>query len=144
MQIVAEPRERKIRPATEMAAIASLPFLVAAALRDRAVTLATLERGAREDPELLDLAARVACTADRELGAGFDGGFSVTLRNGRSIGSRAVSPPSDPERLAAKFRANAALAAGDSDAEALERAILSSGLPDFGTLYKLAGKRRSD
>lgn len=142
IEIVAEPRERKIRPATEMAAISSLPFLVAAALRDRRVTLATLERGAREDPELLDLAARVTCTADPELGAGFDGAFSLALRSGRSIERPAASPPPDRDRLTAKFRANAALAVGDGDAEALERAIMSSGLPDFGALYRLAGKRR--
>ena len=140
--IVAEPRDSKIRPATEMAAIASLPFLVAAALRDRRVTLATLEHEAREDPELLDLAARVTCIADPELGAGFDGMFSLMLRDGRSIERPAVSPPPDRDRLAAKFRANAALALDDGEAEALERAIMTSGLPDLGALYRLAGKRR--
>ncbi len=142
VQVVAEPRERKIRPATEMAAISSLPFLVAAALRDRRVTLATLERTAREDPELLDLAARITHSADPALGDGFDGVFSVTFRNGRSIEHRAVSPPPDRDKLAAKFRANAALAAGNDDIDALERAIMGSALPDFGALYKLAGKRR--
>ena len=142
VQIVAEPRDRKIRPATEMAAISSLPFLVAAALRDRGVALATLEREVREDPELLDLADRVTHSADPALGDGFDGVFFLTLRNGRTIERPAVSPLADRTRLAAKFRTNAALAADGDDVDALERTIMTSGLPDFATLYRLVGKRR--
>ena len=135
-QIVAVPREIKIRPASEMDAIASLPYLLAVALRDRRVTLDALDREMREQPPLLDLAARIVHAEDPALGKGFDGVLRLDLGDGRHIERSVSSTPPDRGRLVAKFRDNARRAITERQAAALERAVLSGSVPEFGKILK--------
>ena len=133
---MAVPRAAKIRPASEMDAIASLPYLLAVALRDRRVTLDALDREMREESKLLDLAARVVHVEDPALGKGFDGVLRLDLGDGRRIERAVFSTPPDRDRLIAKFRDNARRAATGQQADALERAVLSGSIPEFGEILK--------
>jgi 2-methylcitrate dehydratase PrpD len=104
--IVAEPRASKIAPRNDLEAIASLPFMVAAALIEGRVDLKTLEPPTIENPAIHALAARVVCAADPALGSGFDGRMDVTFHHGdplsRTVG---IAPPSEA-RIISKFNAN--------------------------------------
>lgn len=135
-QIVAVPREIKIRPASEMDAIASLPYLLAVALRDRRVTLDALDRKTHEESTLLDLAARIVHAEDPALGKGFDGALRLDLDDGRRIERSVSSTPPNRERVVAKFRDNARRAITEGQAEALERAVLNGSIPEFGEILK--------
>lgn len=106
LPIVAVPRASKITPRNDLEAIASLPFMVAAALCDGRVDISTLRPEAIGRANILSLAARIECEGDDALSSGFDGRMSAELHDGREI-SRAValSEPSE-EQIVAKFRAN--------------------------------------
>ncbi len=134
-QIVCEPRAGKVRPDSEMAAIASLPYLLAVALAEGAVTLDALDAPSRTDPAILDLAARLAHEEDPALGRGFDGVLVLECGDGRRFERPASSAPPDPGKVLAKFRANARRGASGLDIDALERAAVAGPLPDFGRLF---------
>jgi 2-methylcitrate dehydratase PrpD len=136
-QIVSVPRDAKIRPDSEMAAIASLPYLLAVALSDREVTLDALDARMRARPDLLDLAARLTHTEDPALGDGFDGVLRVSLKNGRDIEQAVTSAPPDARKLVAKFRSNAGRATTPETVDGLEHAILDGPLPDFKTIRRI-------
>lgn len=133
--IVCEPRPPRIVPASEMDAIASLPFQVAGALADGAVTLTILDAETRARADLHDLAGRITHRSDPSLGHGFDGSLELVTRDGRRLMAPATSAPPDPARIVDKFRANAALP--PKLAAALEQAVLGGPLPDFGRLSGL-------
>lgn len=108
MPIVGEPRDSKIAPRNDLEAIASLPFMVAAALIDGRIDLATLDPATIRRPDIRALASRVDCEADASLGSGFDGRVEVMHHDGQPL-SRAVGiAPVSEERIIAKFRANTA------------------------------------
>ncbi|MXW93442.1 MAG: MmgE/PrpD family protein [Rhodospirillaceae bacterium] len=136
-QIVCAPRPAKIRPDNEMAAIASLPYLLAVALAEGAVTLDALDAPSRTDPAILDLAARLTHEEDPALGRGFDGVLILDCADGRRFERPASSAPPDAGKVLAKFRANARRASAPPDIEALERAAIGSPLPDFRRLFAL-------
>jgi 2-methylcitrate dehydratase PrpD len=138
MPIVAEPRAPKIAPQNDLDAIASQPFMVAAALRDGAVNLTTLEPETLRRADILEVAARVACVADAALGAGFDGRMEIVMADGtRAIYPVAASPRSEA-RIIEKFRANLRRAPPGA-AAALERALLEE-TPDARTVAQLAAR----
>jgi len=145
LPIVAVPRPAKIAPRNDLEAIASLPFMVAAALRDGRVDLATLRPQTIGRADILALAARVDCVGDDRLGTAFDGQIDAELRDGRRV-SRAVmlSEPRE-DQIVAKFRVNSARSAPDATA-ALERAVLNDA-PRGRELARLAlvalGERRN-
>ena len=105
MLIVGEPRGTKIAPRNDLEAIASLPFMVAAALLDGRVDLATLAPKTIWSIEIRALASRIDCEADPSLGTGFDGRMEIVHRDGQTL-TRAVglirrtrrksSPSSEP------------------------------------------------
>ena len=138
-QIVSEPRAGKIRPDSEMAAIASLPYLLAVALAEGAVTLDALEAATRTAPAILDLAARLTHEEDPALGRGFDGVLILACGDGRRLERPVSSAPPEAGKVLAKFRANARRAAAAPDTDALERAAVGGPLPDFGRLFGLVG-----
>ena len=105
--IVCEPRARKIAPANDMEAIASLPYQLAAALVDGRVDLDTLSPRRLARVPVQALAARVTHVVDPALGHGFDGTLEIALADGTVHRARAASAPPDPARVIAKFRANA-------------------------------------
>ena len=138
-QIVCEPRADKLRPDNEMAAIASLPYLLAVALTDGAATLDALDAASRNDPAILDLARRLTHKDDPALGQGFDGVLILDLGDGSRLERPVSSAPPDPDKVLGKFRANAGRAADAELPQALERAVLGDPLPDFARLFALFG-----
>ena len=138
-QIVCEPRAAKLRPDSEMAAIASLPYLLAVALAKGAVTLDALDAASRHDPAILDLAARLTHAEDPALGRGFDGVLVLDLSDGGRRERPVSSAPPDAGKVLAKFRANAGRSTPGLDIGALERAAIAGPLPDFARLFALFG-----
>jgi 2-methylcitrate dehydratase PrpD len=104
--IVAEPRPIKIAPRNDLDAIASLPFMVAAALIEGRVDLKTLNQATIERSDIRNLAARIVCVADPALGSGFDGHMDITFRSGGPASRPVGLKPPDEARIVAKFRAN--------------------------------------
>ena len=84
MPIVGEPRDTKIAPRNDLEAIASLPFMLAAALVEGRVDLATLAPTTIHNTEIRALAYRVACEADPSLGTGFDGRMEIIRSDGQT------------------------------------------------------------
>lgn len=138
-QIVCEPRAAKLRPDSEMAAIASLPYLLAVALSEGAATLDALDARSRSDPAVLDLAARLTHEQDPALGQGFDGVLILECTDGRRFERPVSSAPPDAGKVLAKFRANARRARPGADIGALERGAIGGPLPDFASLFALFG-----
>ena len=138
-QIVCEPRAGKLRPDSEMAAIASLPYLLAVALAEGAVTLDALDAATRTDPGILELAGRLTHEEDPALGQGFDGVLTLECGDGRRFERPVSSAPPDSGKVVEKFRANAGRAPVAPDIEALERAAIGGPLPDFRRLFSLFG-----
>ena len=136
-QIVCEPRAAKLRPDSEMAAIASLPYLLAVALTEGAVTLDALDAASRRNPAVLDLAARLTHEEDPALGQGFDGVLILDLSDGGRRERPVSSAPPDAGKVRNKFRANARRAPAAPDIGALERAVIGGPLPDFARLFAL-------
>jgi 2-methylcitrate dehydratase PrpD len=124
LPIVAIPREAKIAPRNDLEAIASLPFMVAAALCDGRLDLATLRQETYDRTEILALATRVECTGDSTLGAGFDGRINIDTRGGRRISRKVMLSDSSDEQIVEKFRVNAALLPHDARSR-LEDALMS-------------------
>lgn len=108
MPIVGEPRDTKVAPRNDLEAIASLPFMVAAALIDGRVDLATLRPEAIRRPDIRALASRIDCKADTSLGAGFDGRMDVACNDGRHLLHAVGLVPPTEQRIIAKFHANTA------------------------------------
>ena len=134
--IVCEPRASKVAPATELDAIASLSFQIAAALIDRRVGLATLAERSRTRADVRALAARVEYRADAALGRAFDGRIAIALRSGRRLEARTTSAPPDAARLRMKFLSNAA-GLGQREAAAVADALLAPGSYALGTVIAL-------
>jgi len=134
--IVAEPRAAKIAPRNDLEAIASLPFMVAAAWIEGRVDLKTLDQTTIDTPEIRAMAARVVCAADPALGSGFDGRMDVTFHHGdplsRTVG---IAPPGEA-RIIAKFNANTEGRLRPA-CDALLHA-LTDGTPRTGELMRLA------
>jgi len=134
--IVCEPREPRLAPATELQAIASLPFLVAAALVDGEVTLDTIAAANLNNTEVLALTRRVVHVADPALGSGFDGRLTIHATDGRAFEVPAVSAAADGGKVRAKFRRNAARACDPSHIAAIE-AVIDEEAFGVGALMKL-------
>ena len=128
--IVCEPRAARTAPATELDAIASLPYMVAHALVEGEVGLSALAQNARERADLRDLAARVLHEPDASLGQGFDARLSIRNRAGRAVTATAHAAEIDADRLAAKFAANAAPLLGRLRAEEAAERLRAMRAPD--------------
>lgn len=140
--IVCTPRAPKLRPASDMDAIASLPYQIAVGLADGRVELDALGQACRARGDVLDLAARIEHVADESLGHGFDGSIAIALKSGDLLHSAAVSAPPDGARLLAKFRANARRAVDEETSAEFEDAIVGEALPRFDELASMLVKNR--
>jgi 2-methylcitrate dehydratase PrpD len=99
--IVCEPVAEKIRPATTLQAIASLPFCVAAALTNGELGIAALESESRERADICGLAERIEYrVADLP---GFMGELALEMDNGGVHIKSGTSPEATANRLKAKF-----------------------------------------
>ena len=72
--------------------------------------------------------------ADETLGAGFDGRMEITLRDGRVLAAPAASLATDPAKIIAKFRANAAAALDDEGIDAANSLLRGSDGIDVAAL----------
>jgi 2-methylcitrate dehydratase PrpD len=135
--IVCEPRAAKLAPATELDAIASLPYMVALALLEGGVTLAALAPESRARADVLALARRVACPEDAALGRGFDARVEIRTRAGIVHAQAADAAALDPARLVAKFAANAEARLGRLRAQAAAEALAAMAAPDPGRIAAL-------
>jgi 2-methylcitrate dehydratase PrpD len=136
LPIVAVPRQAKIAPRNDLEAIASLPFMVAAALCDGRLDVATLCQETYDRTEILALARRIDCTGDDTLGAGFDGRINIEMRDGRRISREVMVSNSSDAQIVEKFRANTALLPPDARSS-LEDALMSDA-PRGQSLVQLA------
>jgi 2-methylcitrate dehydratase PrpD len=132
LPIIAEPAERKQKPANDYDAKFSAQFITAACLLRGRFGLAELEADALADPGILALAAKVDCVADTD--SAFpefnSGGVTVTTKDGAThrehirvnlgMGDRAMSAAD----ITAKFRASASLAFNAAQVDQLERVVL--------------------
>ena len=127
LPIVGVPRATKIAPRNDLEAIGSLPFMVAAALCDGRVDLATLHPETIARADILSLSALIVCEGDDTLGSGFDGRMNIKLRDGRRISRAVALSSSSEERIVTKFRANTAYLPPDACSN-LESAVLNDAL----------------
>jgi hypothetical protein len=134
--IVCVPREPKLAPRNDLEAIASLPFMVAAALRDGAVNLDTLREAALRRDDVRQLAARIECDMDETLGAGFDGAIRIIRSDGETAEPVGLAPV-DSERIRRKFQSNAAHLYAPAAADALATALIE-GNPGARDIMRLA------
>lgn len=126
--MVCEPRERKAAPPTIYDALFSVPFVTAARLLGRTLDLAMFYDEPLDDPQTLDLAAKVTCESDpnTDFPWHFPGTVSVTLRSGRTItrdvaDSRGTKEhPLSRTDILAKFHS---VAARTADTETRERLV---------------------
>ena len=130
--IVLEPVADKVAPRTDYDGKFSLQFSTAAMLLSGRVDVRTFAESTLRDPAVLDLARKVSYVV-REYEtwpAAFPGGVRIVLRGGRTLEAdqpNQLGGPENPmstDQIVAKFRANAELALGDADVEALETALL--------------------
>lgn len=84
---IGEPLAAKQRPTNSAAAQFSLPYLVAAGLCRRQLTLAELEPAALNDPAIVAMAARVRCEGDPNTAFPkvYPGALSIRLKNGHTL-----------------------------------------------------------
>ena len=130
--IVLEPVADKVAPRTDYDGKFSLQFSTAAMLLSGRVDVRTFAESTLRDQAVLDLARKVSYVV-REYEtwpAAFPGGVRIVLRGGRTLEAdqpNQLGGPENPmstDQIVAKFRANAELALGDADVEALETALL--------------------
>ncbi len=112
---VGQPRERRIKPPTIYDALFSVPYVVALALLQGRVDLASFYDQPLDDPKVLALAERIFCPddPDSDYPAHFPGEVRITLRDGRQLRRREATSRGTPERrlsaaeIEHKFHANA-------------------------------------
>lgn len=135
--VVCTPREAKLAPATEVDALASLPYMVAHAIAERRVTLEALNTKARERADIKALATRVVHEPDASLGRGFDARIEISTRTGAAYAAAASAAPLDADRLRAKFIANTEPCLGaQRAAEAADR-LAAMAAPDATSINRL-------
>lgn len=124
VSLVCEPLAGKRNPITEMDVMASLPFLVGAALVDGAVTLDHLHEVQRGRPDLLTAAARVSYATQTTPGASSAGSIEIHLFNGDVHSCKVGEIGLDAERLASKFRDLAAIKRSQHSVEAFAQVAM--------------------
>ncbi|HEY4252702.1 MAG TPA: MmgE/PrpD family protein [Roseomonas sp.] len=129
-----------------MAARVSVPYCIAVAAVDRALTQAQFAPARINDPLVRQVLARTETIADAALDklypANFPARVTITLNDGQSFTETVMLPKGDPgaplsdDELDAKFRANCAGRLDVAATERLRAAILR--LPDTGSVAGLA------
>ena len=133
VQAVCEPLDLRRRPADSYAAQFSIPYVVAASLVCGTFGLAELDPAAIGDPVILDLAAIVDYEVDEAstYPVHRTGEVRIELKDGTKVSHRETINRGAPDRplsladIAAKFRANAALAVSSDHADRIANAVLA-------------------
>ncbi len=149
LPIVAEPAEKKQVPHTDYDAKFSTQFVVATCLLRGRFGLAELDEACLADPEILALAAKVRCIADRDANfpAFFSGRVTITMTDGRQHamhipvnlgnGERAL----DEHAIAEKFRGTAGLWVSADRVDALLEVLLSPGRRKVRSITRMLAGR---
>jgi 2-methylcitrate dehydratase PrpD len=132
--VVCEPAANKKRPKNSYDAQFSIPFLVASALLKGKVTIAEIDIGRLDDPEILGLAAKVTYRTDPRSGypKHYSGEVIVTTNDGRRLAERQQINTGAPELpvsdadIVRKFEGNAATALKTGQIGPLKALILSA------------------
>lgn len=141
--MVAEPRSRRIVPPTIYDALFSVPYIVAVALVKGRVDLAAFYDEPLDDPQILDLAARIHCSDDpaSDYPRHFPGELRIILKDGRELRRREATSRGTPERrlsraeVEEKFFSLATRAIDRDAAAAIARAVWNiERLEDVGSL----------
>lgn len=101
--IVCEPPEAKLRFATELEAIGSLPYQLSVAVIERRVVLNALQESTRMRADIAAFATRVTYLKDAGLGRSFDGAIEIRTASGRSYSMPARLAGNDPLKVREKF-----------------------------------------
>jgi 2-methylcitrate dehydratase PrpD len=133
VSLVLEPLADKHRPRSEYEAKFSLPYSIASLLVRGKVDVSTYTDEAIVEQDVLELAAKVRYEVKEyaSFPQALPGGVRIRLRDGRMLEAELPYQRGGPENpmsadeVRQKFRANAALALGDSDVEALEEAVMT-------------------
>lgn len=143
ISIMCEPREVKLRPATDYHAKFSLPFTIAAMLTFGRLGVEAFSDKNIIDPELLALTARISHTLDPTATdpSRFKGWVRVETMDGRKL-ERIVTDnwgseynPMTPDQVRRKFRENAVLVLETARVERLLESVEQiEGLPDVGVI----------
>jgi 2-methylcitrate dehydratase PrpD len=130
VEVVLEPAERKLRPASPYEAKFSLPYCLAALLVRGELDLESFTDEAVRDEGVLQIAERVRYeVAPFRGGNDLSGGVAVATADGRRLERSVLHPrgglanPLAAADVKAKFRANAALALSAEDVEELLAAL---------------------
>jgi len=147
--LVAEPRERRIRPTTIYEALFSVPYDVAVALVHGKVDLSTFYDSPLDDPKVLDIASRTHCIQDpdSDYPNHYPGEVRITLKDGSVRKRREPTSRGTPERrvsrddISTKFMTNATRAIGQREAERVATAVWNmEGLGNIKQLVSLCSK----
>lgn len=133
VSLVLEPLADKHRPRSEYEAKFSLPYSIASLLVRGRVDISTYTEEAIAEPDVLELASKVRYEVKdyATFPQALPGGVRIRLRDGRTLEAELAYQRGGPENpmsageVRDKFRANAALALGRSDVEALEQAVMT-------------------
>jgi len=148
--LVAEPRERRIRPTTIYEALFSVPYVVAVALVHAKVDLSAFHDSPLNDPKVLAIASRTHCIQDpdSDYPNHFPGEVRVTLKGGSVRTRRESMSRGTPERrvsrddISAKFMANATRAISQREAERVAATVWHlEGLASIKELVSLCANR---
>jgi 2-methylcitrate dehydratase PrpD len=101
--IVCEPVDAKLKFNTELEAIGSLPYQLAAAVLDGKIGLTTLSPQSRQRDDIAEFAPRIVHRKDDTLGRGFDGNVTIYAKDGRSFSRQAALPGNDANKVREKF-----------------------------------------
>ena len=133
--------------ASVMAARVSVPYCIAIAAIDGALTQAQFSPARISDPLVREVLAHTEVVADAELNKLYPDKFparvTITLKNGKSFQETVLFPKGDPQdplsagEIEAKFRDNATALLGEARAGELLQAIYA--LPDARNVERLSG-----
>jgi 2-methylcitrate dehydratase PrpD len=144
--IVCEPPRAKLRFATELEAIGSLPYQLSVAVLERRVGLNSLEEGTRTRADVAAFARRITYRRDEKLGRGFDGFVEIRTTTGRSFAVRAALAENDPSKVREKFESLVSGILGPRASQAMADRLLET-QGDWRAVVdvlRAVPKRRSD
>lgn len=101
--IVCEPAEAKLRFATELEAIGSLPYQLSVAVLERRVGLEALHEKTRQRADIAAFAKRVTYRKDASLGREFDGAVEIRVVSGRAFAAPATLAGNNERKVREKF-----------------------------------------
>lgn len=146
MPMVCEPLKEKCAPASDAAARVSLQYSVAEALYRNSLGRDAYSADSLRNPNILDLARKVACYADAALVSpgSLKGSVRIVLKDGRAVEEKEELGRASQQNLMtegellAKFHDNAAVLPEAARQQLAEQILNLERQPDAGALVPLA------